>query len=358
MKKKIKVLIVDDSASVRQVLKEILESEPSIEVMATACDAYEAVKVMKNEVPDVITLDIEMPRMNGLNFLKKIMSQHPIPVVIISTLTQKGSKIALKALDYGAIEVIAKPKIDTARSLSELRITICDKVMATAISKIKRRQPIVIQPNHSADVILKKKIGNGIIRKTEQLIALGASTGGTIAIQTFLESLPIDAPGIVIVQHMPEFFTEAFASRLNDICRINVKEASHGDDVIQGRALIAPGNKHMLVKRSGSHYFVELKDGPLVNRHKPSVDVLFRSVARYVGKNASGVLMTGMGSDGANGLLEMKEQGALTIAQDEASSIVFGMPKEAIKINAALKVLPLKSIASFLCNTYNLTAAY
>lgn len=351
MRKKIRVLVVDDSAVVRQTLSEILNSDPMIEVFATAGDPYFAARKIQKEIPDVITLDIEMPRMDGLTFLRKIMSQHPIPVVIISSLTQRGTETALKALEYGAVEVITKPQMSTKQFLEESRIKLCDVVKAAAIAKTRRKSYIapktIVKPKLSADAVLPKPIYTKVFKTTETVIAVGASTGGTEALRVFLEAMPHDAPGIVIVQHMPEVFTRSFANRLNELCKITVKEATNGDTIIRGRALIAPGNKHMLLKRSGTRYYVEVKDGPLVNRHRPSVDVLFRSAARYAGQNAIGVIMTGMGGDGSKGLLEMKEAGAKTVAQDEKSCVVFGMPKEAIKLGAAQKVLHLDSIAAY-----------
>jgi two-component system, chemotaxis family, protein-glutamate methylesterase/glutaminase len=351
---KIRVLIVDDSAVVRQTLSSILETDPEIEVMDTAIDPYYAVRIMQNEVPDVITLDIEMPRMDGLTFLRKLMSQNPIPVVIISSLTADGTQTALKALEYGAVDIITKPQMGTREFLEESSIRLCDAVKAASKAKIKKRvipqTPIKVSPKLSADAILAKTHSRSMIKTTEIVVAVGASTGGTEALLTFLKELPANSPGIVIVQHMPEMFTKTFAKRLNDECRINVKEAEHMDTILRGHALIAPGNKHMLVKRSGAKYFVEVIDGPLVNRHRPSVDVLFRSAAQYAGSNAIGIIMTGMGDDGAKGMAEMKEAGAFTIAQDESSCVVFGMPKEAIKINAVDKILPLDQISTFVQN--------
>ncbi|HYG40586.1 MAG TPA: chemotaxis response regulator protein-glutamate methylesterase [Cytophagales bacterium] len=349
--KKIKVLIVDDSAVVRQTMSDILSSDPGIEVIGTAADPYFAATKIGAEIPDVITLDIEMPKMDGLTFLKKIMSQHPIPIVIISSLTSKGAETSLKALEYGAVEILTKPELATKQFFEESKIRICDTIKAAAQVKPKRKSinEITVSPKLSSDaVIAKKKTSMSMIQTTDKVIAVGASTGGTEAIKIFLEGMPLDSPGIVIVQHMPEMFTKSFAARLNQLCRITVKEAENGDTVIRGRALIAPGNKHMLLKRSGARYYVEVIDGPFVNRHRPSVDVLFRSTAQYAGKNSIGVIMTGMGADGAKGLLEMKEAGAATIAQDEKSSVVFGMPKEAIKLNAADKVLPLEQIGTYL----------
>ena len=347
MNKKIRVLIVDDSAVVRQALTEILSSDPQIEILGTASDPFVAALRIKEEIPDVITLDVEMPRMDGITFLQKIMSQHPIPVVMCSSLTEENSETALKALEYGAVEIIQKPKLGVKQFLEESRVIICDTVKAAAQARVKRILPGVkkVAPKLTADVVLAKPTGNAMIQTTEKVVIVGASTGGTEALRVFLEAMPLDAPGIVIVQHMPEHFTRSFAARLNSVCRISVKEAENNDTVVRGRALIAPGNAHALLKRSGARYYVEIKDGPLVSRHRPSVDVLFRSAARYAGKNAVGVIMTGMGDDGAKGLLEMKEAGAVTIAQDEQSCVVFGMPKEAIKLGAVDRILPLENIA-------------
>lgn len=357
--KKIRVLIVDDSAVVRQTLTSILETDPEIEVMGSASDPFFAAKKIQTEVPDVITLDIEMPRMDGLTFLKKIMSQHPIPVVVISSLTAEGTETGIKALEYGALEIITKPQMNTKQFIEESKMRICDAVKAAGLSRVKRKNysKYTVQPKLSADVVIPiAKSNMSMIKTTDNVIAVGASTGGTDAIQTFLQDMPLDCPGIIIVQHMPEFFTRSFANRLNEICKITVKEAENGDSVIQGHALIAPGNHHMLLKRSGAKYYVEVKDGPFVNRHRPSVDVLFRSTARYAGTNAIGVIMTGMGDDGARGLLEMKEAGAYTIAQDEKTCIVFGMPNEAIKRGAADKILPLNQIANTAIKMANLKA--
>ncbi len=340
-------MIVDDSSLVRQTLSEIISSDPNLEVMATAADPIIAASRIRDEIPDVITLDVEMPKMDGITFLQKIMTQRPIPVVICSSLAEKGSETALKALEYGAIDIIQKPRLGTKQFLDESRIRICDAVKAAAISRprsIARIRDIL--PKLSADAVLGRSAPNAMMATTEKVVAVGASTGGTEALRIFLEGLPEDSPGIVIVQHMPEHFTASFAKRLDEICRISVKEAENNDTVIRGRALIAPGNYHTLLKRSGARYYVEVRQGPLVSRHRPSVDVLFRSTARYAGKNAVGVIMTGMGDDGANGLLEMKEAGATTIAQDEATCVVFGMPQEAIKRGAADKVIPLEQISA------------
>ncbi len=350
--KKYRVLIVDDSAVVRQTLTSIFQSDKEIEVMGTASDPYVAAHKIQEEIPDVITLDIEMPRMDGLTFLRKIMTQHPIPVVIISSLTDKGSQTAIRALEYGAISIITKPKLDTKKFIEESKILLCDTVKAAAMSRVERKKisvtPLEVTPKLSADVILQKSHQSSMLKTTELVVAVGASTGGTEALREFLVALPHDAPGIIIVQHMPELFTRSFANRLNELCKITVKEAANNDSVIRGRALIAPGNYHMLLKRSGARYFVEIKSGPLVNRHRPSVDVLFRSTARYAGANALGIIMTGMGDDGAKGMLEMKEAGAYTIAQDEKSCVVFGMPKEAIKLGGVDKILPLEQMANYI----------
>ncbi len=344
---KIKVLIVDDSAVVRQTLADLLSSDPGIEVIATASDPYVAATKIQENVPDVITLDIEMPHMDGLTFLQKIMSQHPIPVVICSSLSEKGSASGIRALELGAVDIITKPKLGTKQFFEESRIHICDVVKAAARVNIKKynMRKHVVEPKLSADVIIAKNTSKAMIQTTERVVVVGASTGGTEALRIFLEYFPLDSPGIVIVQHMPENFTTAFAKRLDSICRVTVKEAENGDTVIRGRALIAPGNHHLLLKRSGARYYVEIKDGPLVSRHRPSVDVLFRSTARYAGKNAIGVIMTGMGDDGAKGMLEMKEAGSYTIAQDENSCVVFGMPNEAIKLGGVDMILPLEKIA-------------
>ncbi len=347
MSRKIRVLIVDDSAVVRQTLSALLSADPEIEVIATAGDPYVAADRIREQVPDVITLDIEMPRMDGLTFLREIMTQHPIPVVICSSLAEKGAQSALKALELGAVDIITKPRLGTKQFLEEAQITLCQTVKAAAQARLSALRPIshAVQPKLTADAILAAPTNRAMLETTEKVVVIGASTGGTEALKTLLEALPADTPGIVIVQHMPELFTRAFANRLNSLCAITVKEAENNDTVIRGRALIAPGNHHLLLKRSGARYFVEIKDGPLVSRHRPSVDVLFRSAARYAGQNAVGVILTGMGDDGARGLLEMRHAGDHTIAQDEATCIVFGMPKEAIKRDAVDRILPLTAIA-------------
>lgn len=349
MKRKIKVLIVDDSAIVRQTLTIILREDADIEVMGVASDPLIAAEKIQIAVPDVITLDVEMPRMDGLTFLQKIMSQHPIPVVVCSSLADNGSETAIKALEYGAVEIIQKPRLGAKQYLEESRVRICDAVKAAAQARIRRRQFVTpdIPPKLTADAVLAKaRLGSeAMLRTTEKVVVIGASTGGTEALRVLLESFPPDTPGLVIVQHMPEHFTRAFAQRLDHVCSVSVKEAENNDTVLRGRALIAPGNHHLLLKRSGARYYVEIKEGPLVSRHRPSVDVLFRSAARYAGANAVGIIMTGMGDDGAKGLLEMRNSGAVTIAQDEESCIVFGMPKKAIELGAVQKVLPLEGLA-------------
>jgi len=345
---KIKVLVVDDSALVRQTLSAVLSEDPDIEIIGKAGDPFAAAKIMEELVPDVITLDVEMPRMDGLTFLRKIMSQHPIPVVICSTLTEQGSETLLRALEYGAVDIIQKPKLGTRQFLEESRIRLQDAVKAAASAKLKKlTRQLEVAPKLSADAVLPGMRSHAPVQlqTTEKIVLVGASTGGTEALRTFLQAMPQDCPAIAIVQHMPEHFTTAFAQRLDSICAINVREAVGNDTLLRGQALIAPGNRHMLVKRSGARYYVEVRDGPLVRRHRPSVDVLFRSGARYAGKNAVGVIMTGMGDDGAHGLLEMKQAGAFTMAQDEATSVVFGMPGEAIKLGAVYKILPLERIA-------------
>lgn len=350
---KIKVLIVDDSSVVIQAISAILTTDGEIEIIGTANNPYEAADLIKKQIPDVITLDIEMPKMDGLTFLKKIMSQHPIPVVVISNIVEKGSLKALQALEYGAVEVISKPQMNSQLLFDESKILLCDIIKAASKAKLKRIAPgkdIYVEPKLSADVILSKRSPLINLVNSEKIIAIGASTGGTEAIVSILKDINLNCSGIVIVQHMPEFFTKAFADRLNELFNIEVHEAKNGDIIQKGKVLIAPGNKHILLKNTGTNYFVEIREGPLVNRHRPSVDVLFRSVAQSAGKNALGILLTGMGDDGAKGLLEMKEAGAQTIAQDEKTSIVFGMPREAIALGAAQKVVPLQLIGIHINN--------
>lgn len=344
----IKVLVVDDSAVVRQTLSDILLADKDIDEVVTAQDPYVAASRLRQFVPDVITLDVEMPRMDGLSFLQKLMSQHPIPVVMCSSLTEENSETALRAMEYGAVDIIQKPRMDTKKFLDESKVVICDAVKAAAKASVKRQarvKTISTEKKLDADVILSKASSRAMIQTTETIVAVGASTGGTEALRVFVEMLPADFPGVVIVQHMPEHFTTSFAERLDSLSKMTVKEAADGDTVMPGRVLLAPGNRHMVLQRSGARYYVQIKDGPLVSRHRPSVDVLFRSAARYAGRNAVGVIMTGMGDDGAKGMLEMKEAGAQTIAQDEKTCVVFGMPKVAIEMGGVSQVAPLQKIA-------------
>ncbi|MER0239541.1 chemotaxis response regulator protein-glutamate methylesterase [Fulvimarina sp. MAC8] len=352
---KIRTLIVDDSASVRTTLSTILSDDPQIEVMGTAADAYLAAEKIRREVPDVLFLDIEMPRMDGLTFLKKIMAQRPIPVVICSSLANEKSDVMMEALAAGAVDVITKPRVDTAQFLNESRMLICDVAKAAAHARLRRGPRLNVKP-----VIEAKQFADAVIPaisetraaslrrsipQTEPIVCIGASTGGTEALAAVLTKLPAETPAIMIVQHMPEGFTAAFARRLDGICAVAVKEAADGDLVMPGRVLIAPGNHHMLLRRSGARYTAAVQGGAYVCRHRPSVDVLFRSAAQSAGANAMGVLLTGMGDDGARGLLEMKMMGSHTVAQDEETSVVFGMPREAIELKAAQRVLPLNKVA-------------
>jgi len=353
---KIKVLIIDDSAVVRQTLSSIIEDEKDIEVINTAPNPIIGEKKIAANKPDVIILDIEMPQMDGLTFLKKLMVENPIPTIICSSKTEKGGQNAITAIELGAVDIVQKPKVGTKEFLQESKIRICDVIRAAARSKskVKKQYPQnPVAPKLTADAILAKSSRPLSIDTTEKIAVVGASTGGTEALRVFLEMLPVNSPGIVIVQHMPEHFTKSFAQRLNSLCKIEVKEAENNDVVYPGRALIAPGNMHVLLKRQGARYYVETKDGPLVCRHKPSVDVLFRSAARYSGPNTVGIIMTGMGDDGARGMKEMKEAGSYNIAQDEASCVVFGMPNEAIKREAVDCILPLNKIAAELIRRTN-----
>jgi len=345
MENKIKVLVVDDSAVVRKVFKEELSREKDIEVVGTAPDPYVARDKIVKLQPDVITLDIEMPRMDGLTFLKKLMRHYPLPVIIVSSLTKKGGKLAMDALSFGALEVMSKPS--SAYSVGEMGVQMIDKIRAVAKIKVG---PKGERSSASSGSIQAKMASNALSRTTNKIIAIGASTGGTEALKAVLTGMPPNAPGTLVVQHMPANFTTSFAERLNELSAMTIKEARDGDSLVNGVALIAPGNYHMLLKRSGARYYVQVKKGPLVHHQRPAVDVLFHSVAAYAGGNAVGVILTGMGSDGALGLLKMKEAGARTMAQDEKSCIVFGMPKEAIKLGAAEKVLPLENIAQAALN--------
>ncbi|MBN1962417.1 MAG: chemotaxis response regulator protein-glutamate methylesterase [Deltaproteobacteria bacterium] len=338
----IRVLIVDDSAVVRQTLLSILSNNGNF-IPSVAPDAYIAMAKMAKERPDVILLDLEMPGMDGMKFLTKIMAEDPIPVVICSGYATNGSQTAMRALEIGAVEVVAKPKIGVREFLTDSAVMLMDSLAAAAQAKLKINR-IIPSAKLSADLILPKRRTN-FIQGYDRIIAIGASTGGTEALRVVLEAMPANAPAMVIVQHMPEGFTAAFATRLNNCCRIEVKEACDGDKVFAGRALIAAGNRHMILARAGTQYLVHLQDGPLISRHRPSVDVLFRSAAQTAGRSAIGVIMTGMGDDGAEGLLELKQVGADTIAQDEESCVVFGMPHEAIIRGAVKEVLPLGQIA-------------
>lgn len=377
----IKVLIIDDSTLVRQTLSTVLETDPQIKVIGTAPDPIQGVRIIQSNRPDVIVSDIEMARMDGLTFLRKLNETiDPIPCVICSSLVGNNSKEAIKAYELGACEVILKPAFGTKKFLEESTIKLCDAVKSaysctgkikmlipsqaelhSSKSKEAHLQPVEtpvpevfhpssqkpVQPKLSADVILEKpNLSSTAFSTTEPVVVIGASTGGTEALRDFLAALPEDSPGIVIVQHMPEHFTEAFANRLNALSKVTVREAKNGDYVSAGTVLIAPGNYHTLLKRSAGRYFVEIKEGPLVSRHRPSVDVLFRSAARYAGKNAIGVIMTGMGDDGSHGMKELHDSGAYNIAQDEHTSIVWGMPGEAVKAGAVDKILPLQDIAN------------
>lgn len=343
----IKVLIVDDSAIVRKIFAQELKKEKDIEVVGTAMDPYIARDKIVQTNPDVITLDLEMPRMDGLTFLKKLMKHHPMPVIIVSSLTQSGGKLALQAMESGAVEVLSKP--GTSYSVGELSQELGHKIRAAAatkqyVVKTPAAKPVTAGNGHPApDTYLGKR--PILDTTTNKIIAIGASTGGTEAIKEVLTKLPPNSPGIVIVQHMPPKFTTAYAERLNTLCSIEVKEADDGDTVHPGRALLAPGNYHMLLRRSGARYYVEVKDGPRVHHQRPAVDILFKTVARTAGKNAVGALLTGMGADGAEGLLQMKDAGAYTITQDEETSIVYGMPGEAYKIGASMRSLPLQMVA-------------
>src|ERR1700685_2743184 len=341
-------MVVDDSAVVRQLLTALLDAAPGIEVLGAVADPILAMARMKSTWPDVIVLDIEMPRMDGITFLKKLMAERPTPVVICSSLTEKGAHTTMEALAAGAVSIITKPKIGVKQFLLDSCNDLVTSVKVAAQANLKRLSassaPALLAPKGTAEVIRAAAVDRAMVKTTERVIAIGTSTGGTRALETVLTTLPKVCPGIVIVQHMPEKFTAAFAARLNGLCQIEVREAQDNDRVMQGRALVAPGGKHMQLKRSGAQYHVAVIDGPLVNRHRPSVDVLFRSVATFAGDNALGVIMTGMGDDGAAGMLAMRKAGAHTIAQNEESCVVFGMPKEAIKRGAVERIMPLSAI--------------
>jgi len=338
---KIKVMVVDDSAVVRQVISGVLAKDSSIEVLAAVADPIFATQRMRTNWPDVIVLDVEMPRMDGITFLRKIMSERPTPVVICSSLTVAGAETTMQALSAGAVSIVAKPRIGVRDFLLDASADLVEAVKDASRANVHN-----LRPSAAAELVERAMPPVAALGKTtERVVALGTSTGGTQALEFVLSALPRSSPGIVVVQHMPEKFTAAFSQRLDDLCEIEVKEAQDNDRVLPGRALIAPGGKQMTLKRSGALYYVEVRGAPPVNRHCPSVDVLFRSVAKYAGRNALGVIMTGMGHDGARGLLEMHRAGAQTVAQDEATCVVFGMPKEAIKLGGAEKVLPLHAIS-------------
>ena len=349
---KVKVLIIDDSAVMRKFLSDVLSKSHQIEVIGTALDAAFAAKKINTLNPDVITLDIEMPGVDGLTFLQKLMIANPVPAIMVSSLTSRGTAEAIKALEIGAIDVIAKPQLDSLAKADDFSRELVEKVLAAGGSKVqlKRRPPAKLETEvkYSADVILSKAERVNKNKPSDKVIAIGASTGGTEVIDQILVNLPTGTPGIIITQHMPEKFTEAFANRVNSKSRLLVKEAKNGDRLLTDMALVAPGGKHMLLKSDRSGYWVEINDGQPVNRHKPSVDVMFRSVSQYAGDSAVGIICTGMGNDGAAGLLEMKEAGAYTIAQDEDSCVVFDMPKEAIKLGAADRITNIEGIIEYI----------
>lgn len=358
---KIKVLVVDDSAVIRQVMTEIIKGDSILELDAAVVDPIFAMKRMEINWPDVIVLDVEMPRMDGITFLKKVMAEHPTPVVMCSTLTATGTETALEAMAAGAIDIITKPKMGAKAHLLEENKRIINVIKSAAkarnldklntVSKISNKVSAPVAKKFNADVMLDK-VTTAMTQTTESIVAIGTSTGGTQALEVVLTALPKVCPGIVVVQHMPEKFTAAFANRLNGICDVDVREAKDQDRVLPGVVLIAPGGKHMTLKRSGALYIVEVKDGPLVNRHRPSVDVLFRSVAKFAGKNALGIIMTGMGDDGAHGLLEMREVGSKTLGQNEATCIVYGMPKEALKLGGVEEEIDLDEVATRIVRSY------
>jgi len=330
-----RVLIVDDSAVVRKILSAELAKDKSLEIVGTAPDPYVARDKIVLLEPDVLTLDIEMPRMDGITFLKKLMRYHPLPVIVVSSLTPKGGELALEALEAGAVDVMCKP--GASYTVGDMAVELTDKIKAAACVDLSKKQ----KTDRKQQPALPS-----LTRTTNKVVAIGASTGGTQALERVLTRLPANSPGVIIVQHMPEHFTRSFADRLNELCTIEVKEARDGESVVPGKALIAPGNKHMLLQRSGARYYVQVKDGPLVCRHRPSVEVMFNSVSRFAGRNAIGVMLTGMGGDGAGGMLEMKKKGAVNIAQSESSCVVFGMPKEAIKLEAVDYIEDLNNIAN------------
>ncbi len=338
--KKITVVVVDDSALIRKLLSEIINSQPDMQAVGAAPDPLVAREMIRSLNPDVLTLDVEMPKMDGLEFLERLMRLRPMPVVMVCSLTEKGSDATLRALELGAIDYVSKPKIDIAHGIQEYATEIALKIRTAAAARLRARSLAAPARGERA---LPALANRGI--STEKLIIVGASTGGTEAIKEFLMDMPPDCPGILITQHMPETFTKSFAARLDSLCRISVKEAGHAERVLPGHAYVAPGHSHLLLRRSGANYMTQLSDGEPVNRHRPSVDVLFRSAAEHAGKNAVGVILTGMGRDGALGMQAMKQAGAYNFAQDEASCVVFGMPREAIAAGATDEILPLRDIA-------------
>jgi two-component system chemotaxis response regulator CheB len=335
----IKVLVVDDSAVVRQIFAKELSRDPELQVVGTAPDPYVARDLIVQARPDVVTLDVEMPRMDGITFLKKLMHHHPLPVIVVSSLTPAGGELALEALAAGAVDVLCKP--GASFKVGDVTARLVESVKAAAQVNVARRP----SPAATATAPAAAAAPRALTRTTHQVLAIGASTGGTVALEAMLRQFPVNAPGTIVTQHMPQMFTKYFADRLNQVTRVEVREATDGDSVVPGVVLIAPGDRHLLLKRDGARYFAAVREGPRVNRHRPSVDVMFRSVAQAAGRNAVGVILTGMGGDGAKGLLEMKEAGARTFAQDEASCVVFGMPKVAIELGAAEQVLPLDRMA-------------
>jgi two-component system chemotaxis response regulator CheB len=332
----IRVLVVDDSAVVRQILSRELARDPGLCVVGTAPDPYVARDLIVERRPDVVTLDVEMPRMDGLTFLRKLMLHYPLPVIVVSSLTPAGGELALEALAAGAVDVLCKP--GGAFTVGDMAAELVEKVKTAARAKPRPRGA------HAPACAVPARAPGALSRTTQQVVAIGASTGGTVALEAIFRTLPPDTPGTIITQHMPETFTRAFADRLRQLSSLDVREAVDGDSVVPGVALVAPGNRHLLLRRSGARYRVAVRDGPRVNRHRPSVDVMFRSVAQVAGRNAVGVILTGMGGDGAQGLLEMRKAGARTLAQDEASCVVYGMPKVAVEVGAAERVLPLPAI--------------
>ncbi len=342
----VRVLIVDDSALVRRILSELMSSDPGIEVVGVANDAFMAREKIKALSPDVLTLDVEMPKMDGVTFLRNLMRLRPMPVVMVSSLTEHGAEITLEALSIGAVDYLPKPKIDLAATLADYREELLAKIRMAAQARVRRyeeRVPLVVTPSLTTDAVLAPGAATRL-RTTDRIIAIGASTGGTEAIKDVLLDLPADTPGVVITQHIPKAFSTAFARRMNSVCQMTVCEAEDGQQVLPGHVYIAPGDQHLLIVRSGARYLCKLDAGPPVNRHKPSVDVLFRSVSQQAGRNAIGVILTGMGRDGALGLREMRDAGCPTIAQDEASSVVWGMPGAAVEAGAAAEVLPLRQV--------------